>query len=294
MKPKLIKTKYGFYQYRPLPSEKTLEKYYAQKYYQNPQATSYTATYHKEEIKYFKLKTSLIFRQVIKLHKLDRLKTMLDVGCGEGWLLNRFHEAGVCVQGVDLSCFAIQKFNPHLIKYFEQGNISKILDTYSAYGKKFNLITMANVIEHVINPVELLKKAEGLLAPHGLFVLVAPNDFSLLHQYLLKHKFITRRFWEAYPDHLNYFNKESMEHFLSGQGWKIHAVVADNPIDLNLLNDNSNYIKDRFKGKNTHIYRVRTDNFLAGISEEKLLEVYTTLGSLGVGRDLSYYATRKR
>lgn len=85
-----------------------------------------------------------------------------------------------------------------------------------------------------------------------------------------------------------------MEKLLTSLGWKVHVVVADNPVDLNLLNANSNYIEDRSKGKNVHMYRVQTDNFLAGLSEEKLLELYTVLGSMGVGRDLTYYVSRKR
>ncbi|MBN1636168.1 MAG: hypothetical protein JW920_06615, partial [Deltaproteobacteria bacterium] len=119
--------------------------------------------------------------------------------------------------------------------------------------------------------------------------LVVPNDFSELHDYLLKTGKISREFWLCYPDHLSYLNKESMESFLNDMGFFVHAVVADNPIDLNLLNDNSNYIEDRTKGKNTHLFRVRMDNFLASIDEEKLLMLYEIFGSMGVGRDLTYY-----
>jgi len=77
--------------------------------------------------------------------------------------------------------------------------------------------------------------------------------------------------------------------FLSDMEIVIKSIVADNPIDLNLLNENSNYIVDKNKGKQTHLFRVRTDNFLASISEGKLLSLYEVLGSMGIGRDLNYY-----
>lgn len=83
-----------------------------------------------------------------------------------------------------------------------------------------------------------------------------------------------------------------MEKFLKDSGFSVRAVVADNPVDLNLLNDNSNYVEDRSKGENTHLFRVRMDNFLASIDEGKLLSLYEVLGTMGIGRDLNYYCQR--
>jgi hypothetical protein len=127
--------------------------------------------------------------------------------------------------------------------------------------------------------------------PRSLLVLIAPNDFSPLHEHLLEKKNISRQFWLCYPDHLSYFNKGNMSAFLADSGFFIRAIVADNPIDLNLLNDNSNYIEDKSKGKNTHFFRVRMDNFLGGIDPDGLLKIYEILGSMGVGRDLHYYCS---
>lgn len=290
MQPKLIKTKHGFYQFRPLPSEKSLRDYYARKYYQNPKGTSYTVRYTSEEIKYFRLKAALIYRQVLKLRKPSRTGTFLDVGCGEGWLLDCFFKNGFKVRGIDYSSFAIRKFHPRLVSYFEQGDVNELLEKYAETGKKSDVIVIANVIEHVLDPVKLLGKIKMLLAPGGLLAIVAPNDFSPLQKYLLRKKIVSRKYWAAYPDHISYFNKETMMRFLSKQGWDVLAVVADNPVDFDLLNPDSNYVEDRSKGKNSHMRRVKTDLFLAGLSEEKLLELYTTLGSMGAGRDLTYYA----
>ena len=38
-RPQLIKTKWGFYQYTPLPSEEELRQYYAEKYYQQAEGS---------------------------------------------------------------------------------------------------------------------------------------------------------------------------------------------------------------------------------------------------------------
>ncbi|MDA0330158.1 MAG: hypothetical protein O2958_14280 [Gemmatimonadetes bacterium] len=72
----------------------------------------------------------------------------------------------------------------------------------------------------------------------------------------------------------------------------MRAVVADNPVDLNLLNERMNYIREREKGKSVHRFRMATDLFLASLGEDALLDVYTGLGAMGVGRDLGYYCVR--
>lgn len=288
---KIRKNKWGFYQYDPLPSEKELQEFYEKKYYQEGRG-SYEIAYSEEEIAYFKLKASLIYRGTVKLSHVTEGKTLLDVGCGEGWVMDKFFQSGDSVTGLDSSRFALEKFHPHLLPFFEQGNIYDVLREKSKQQITFDFIVCANVLEHVVDPAGLLSIVRNLMHPHSLLILIVPNDFSDLHQHLLKTKKISKEFWLCYPDHLSYFNKDSMGKFLKDSGFSVRAVVADNPVDLNLLNDNSNYVEDQSKGKNTHFFRVRMDNFLASIDEEKLLSLYEVLGSMGVGRDLNYYCQR--
>jgi 2-polyprenyl-3-methyl-5-hydroxy-6-metoxy-1,4-benzoquinol methylase len=288
----VIRNRWGFYQYAPLPSEKELQEFYEKKYYQEGRG-SYEITYSEEETAYFKLAASLIYLETIKLSNGAVGKTLLDVGCGEGWIMDKFFQSGVSVAGLDFSRFALEKIHTHLLPFFEQGDIYTLLREKSQQQTLFDFVVCANVLEHVLDPVGLLSIVRNLMHPHSLLVLIVPNDFSALHAHLLKTKRISKEFWLCYPDHLSYFNKDGMEKFLKDSGFSVRAVVADNPIDLNLLNDNSNYIEDRSKGKNTHLFRVRMDNFLASIDEGKLLSLYEVLGSMGVGRDLTYYCHKR-
>ncbi len=288
--PRLIKAEYGFYQYSPLPSEEELRNYYAEKYYQEGHG-SYSVEYTDEEIEYFKLKASLIYRKASQLMDMEKTKSFIDVGCGEGWVLNEFNQRGHVVLGIDFSRHGLETFHPHLLISFEQGNIYALLKQKTESEIRFDIVLLANIVEHVVDPVKLLQKVKKIMSKEALLIIVAPNDFSPLHEHLLEQKKITKEFWLCYPDHLSYFNKESMDNLLSSLGFKVHAVVADNPVDLNLLNDNSNYVEDPSKGKITHLFRVRNDNFLASLDRDKLLEIYEILGSMGVGRDLSYYCS---
>lgn len=284
---RLIKTKWGFYQYEPKPSETELEKYYAKKYYQEGHG-SYEVSYSREELEWNKLRAWLIYREVEKLIS-KKNGDLIDIGCGEGWLSNEFYNHGWSVMGMDFSRYVIEKYHPHLLAFFKQGNIYKLMKQNIQEGKKFDMIFLGNVIEHVIDPADLLNDIKLMMYEHSMLVMVTPNDFSPLHKHLLDKKYITKKWWLAYPDHLSYFNKSSMSNLVQDLGFQIKMIVAENPIDLNLLNDNSNYIKDTSKGKNTHTFRVRMDNFMASIDREKMLCLYEVLGSMGIGRDLVYY-----
>jgi len=285
--PDLVKTEYGFWQYHPLPTQEELSVYYGQRYFQEAKG-SYAVDYLPEEIEYFRLKARLILHQIKRL-KPHGVGQLLDIGCGEGWLMEAFAQAGCKVRGIDYSRYAIDKWHPHLIDYLRQGDIYSLLKQDLQEGNTYDVVVLANVIEHVIDPVGLLDSIKPLLAPGGILLIVAPNDFSSLHDKLLKEGVIPEPFWLGFPDHLSYFNKDSMCQLLSKRGFTLLSVVADNPVDLNLLNQNSNYIVDRSKGKAIHLFRVRADNFLGSLSEDKLLDIYTAYGEMGVGRDLNYY-----
>ena len=291
--PELIRTKYGFYHYLPLPTEEELRQYYADKYYQHG-VGSYSISYCEEEIEYFKLKARLIYKKVSMLMDMKKKRSFIDIGCGEGWVLNEFEKRGNTVLGVDFSRYGVEKFHPHLLSFFEQGNIYDLLENMIEKGSRFDILMLANVIEHVIDPETLLQKIKGIMFPESLLIIIAPNDFSRLQELLIEKKKISRKFWLAYPDHLSYFNRESMGNFLSAQEFELKAVVAENPVDLNLLNDNSNYIEDPEKGKATHMFRVLADNFLADNDTDKLLQIYEILGSMGIGRDLNYYCSMSK
>lgn len=286
--PQLILTKYGYWTYEPKPSPDQLAEHYAKKYYQEGRG-SYAVSYSDEEVRYFRLRASLVFRQFSRLYKSHPNASLLDVGCGEGWIMDKFQREGFEVRGIDFSSFAIEKFHPHLRAFFQEGNIYEMLNRYFSSGQKYDVVILANVIEHVIDPVELLACLKKLLKSEGMLLIVAPNDFSVLQQELLSKKCVDSPYWLAYPEHLSYFNKESMTRLIEDQGYSLNAVVAENPIDLNLLNNHSNYIQDKSKGKAVHMLRVRTDNFLASIDEDKLLDVYNVYGRMGVGRDLNYF-----
>lgn len=287
----LHRTKWGFYQYIPPPSKQVLEEHYSKKYYQQGMG-SYSTHYTEEEITWWHVRAELI---AMALDQVQNTKSanlsLLDVGCGEGWLLDAFYKRGYAVQGFDYSNAGISRWHPHLLSFFSQGDIYSLLEDECVLGKRYDVIFLGNVIEHVIAPDALLQTFKKLLSPDGILIVVAPNDFSDLQKYLLDRGAADQPWWLSYPEHLSYFNQDSMKAFLDEAGFELKRITGDFPIELSLLTDLTNYVRDPSVGPQTHKLRMRIDNYIFKQDKNKLLDIYSILGSMGVGRNLIYFSS---
>jgi 2-polyprenyl-3-methyl-5-hydroxy-6-metoxy-1,4-benzoquinol methylase len=281
---------FGFYEVQPKPSEEELNDYYANKYYQKEESTKvnkYKKSYSQEEIRYIRNKIQQKY-QIIKSEIGDTqpLK-MLDIGCGEGHALKFFNDRNWEVMGIDYSSFALEHFYPELKECFRQGRNLEELKRLKKEGRLFNLLWMDNVLEHVINPEELLALCHELVTDDGLLMIEVPNDYSIYQQFLFEEGKIPRRHWVAPPDHLSYFSPDSLKKLSTYVGWKTVFLMTDYPIELFLSNEHSNYIKNGTVGKQAHLSRIAIENFLQeNNSPEKVNDFYRIMLEVGLGRQL--------
>ncbi len=202
------------------------------------------------------------------------------------------HQQGWEVMGIDFSREGISHWNPDMTPFFLQGNIYKLLDDINATHKHYNIIHLGNVIEHVLDPENLLLKIKEVLSSDGILIIVAPNDFSQLQNHLLLNNYVDEKYFLAYPDHISYFNKESMSMFLTELGYNIIEIISDFPIEFNLLTESTNYVKNKNIGKSVHRQRIKFENMLFEQDPQILIDIYRALGKNGLGRNLIYYCTK--
>jgi len=109
---------------------------------------------------------------------------MLDAGCGNGQLIHVYTELGAAsICGVDFG-------NTMLNLAIERAKNCKINFTHVNAGlegisnkidKQFDLINLYGVIEHLTDPLAVLKELEKLLVPNGLLLLMLPRKWSLAY-----------------------------------------------------------------------------------------------------------------
>ncbi|MBX4205632.1 class I SAM-dependent methyltransferase [Candidatus Microgenomates bacterium] len=133
--------------------------------------------YHRDE-DYKKLEGHFrnIFQTRVNLVKkfIHKKGKVLEIGCSNGTMLDIFAKDGWETWGVEPSEnaeYAIDKGHKVFQSTFEKVNLPKDI---------FDLIIMNHTLEHLENPVEIMKKANTLLTNGGLILIDVPNYGSLL------------------------------------------------------------------------------------------------------------------
>lgn len=116
------------------------------------------------------------------LDKIEELgsKTLLDLGCLDGsFALTVAHHLGLQVTGVDLTKDGIEIASDRARRYgldgvFVQGFVEDWLEKFAKEGKKFDVITFFEIIEHVEDPQKCLKLIDKVLAPGGSVLVSTP------------------------------------------------------------------------------------------------------------------------
>jgi 2-polyprenyl-3-methyl-5-hydroxy-6-metoxy-1,4-benzoquinol methylase len=143
---------------------------------------------------------------------------VLDVGGGNGWLLDLLREIDPRVrhtQIVDLDPAAAAQARAKGHEYACQR-----VEEFSS-EHRFDLVLLMNLIEHVESPRRLLSKLAGLLAPDGLVLMKTPNvdalDARLFHG----------SYWAGLhvPRHWVLFTRESFGRALAGTGLRVREFA---------------------------------------------------------------------
>ncbi|WP_298258693.1 class I SAM-dependent methyltransferase [Bradyrhizobium sp.] len=91
-------------------------------------------------------------------------------------------------------------------------------------GHDFDLIVLNQVIEHVPDPIALLKLVRSRLRPQGKVILGTPNSGSL-------NKMISGRKWLNWhiPYHLHHYNKASFKRIAEKAGYNVLSIQTVTP-----------------------------------------------------------------
>lgn len=141
--------------------------------------------------------------------------SILDVGCGSGFILGVLKKKGFRVAGVDFSPKAAE------VASIDHGVDVQIgdLESISFSEREFDVILMLHTLEHLANPRAILEEVARILSDQGRLVLQVPNIESI--QFKL---FGARWYGLDVPRHLVNYSSESLFRLLSESGFTIERV----------------------------------------------------------------------
>jgi glycosyltransferase involved in cell wall biosynthesis/ubiquinone/menaquinone biosynthesis C-methylase UbiE len=94
---------------------------------------------------------------------------VLDIGCSSGQLSNRIRELGHYVVGVD------HAEEPDVSDHVDEFMLADLDEGLPEVGGGYDVVVAADVIEHVRNPVALLREMADKVGPDGRLVISTPN-----------------------------------------------------------------------------------------------------------------------
>lgn len=277
--------RFGFYSVKPLPSKEELAAFYEQLYYQRDTG-QYSKQYSAEEVEYFQIECQVLKHlYTVTFPDSDR-REFLDVGCGEGYQADYFFQNGWQVTCVDYSDFGLTTHHPHLVPYLIKGEFEAVVSDLVPQKGQFSVVLLKNILEHVIDPSKAIQQLKRIMDDQTLLCIDVPNDYSSFQAYLLDQGF-TENTWFGPPQHLHYFQFNSLRAFLEAHGLVVVSAQAEFAIEQFLVNEHSNYAKYRELGAAAHLSRCRISNFLLRVGVEKFVRLREAYADLEFGRGIS-------
>ncbi len=138
-------------------------------------------------------------------------KSILDIGCASGYFGRQLKLKNNRVIGIDISLPAIKKAK----KVLDRAYCLDVEASPLPFKEKFDLIILTEVLEHLFQPEQTIKRLLRFLKPRGQIVISTPNISFLPHRL----RFLMGKF--TYSDqgvfdvsHIHFFNYSSLKQIL--------------------------------------------------------------------------------
>lgn len=187
----------------PCPSEKKLFELYEQ------QSGVYFEHLHGANLEGF---LDLLNKNTISKGNL------LDIGCGNGRVLE------AAVGWISVGVEPVASFAASASRF------GKVYPSLNEVSGTYEAISIVAVLEHVVDPLSLLKKAFGVAKPGALLIIEVPNGHRIDSWILDLILRISGRPWTVRtaplqtPFHLSEFSKKSLTLAVQSAGWEVEKV----------------------------------------------------------------------
>jgi methionine biosynthesis protein MetW len=163
------------------------------------------------------------------LNMLPKKGKVLDIGCFNGFLLERIVESTSCeVYGVDAATEAIKICRKKGFEVIE-ADVEKLIPFEDNF---FDAVTGLEVIEHLADTDNFLIEVKRVLKKDGFLILTTPNFFSLARRVMTMtgiNPYLEASF--TYPPHmaghLRFYTHDLLEKYLEYSGFKVLVSTSD-------------------------------------------------------------------
>lgn len=151
----------------------------------------------------------------------------LEIGCSEGHTLEWLKKIGVCNWTVGVEPYAELRANPGAIDQFFKLDIEKA--TLNLPPVSIDMILCLDVLEHLVNPWETIRRLDPLLKPGGLWIISTPNirNYRVLMDLAFSGNFEYTDSGILDRTHLRFFTRKTAIDLIECSGAKHIKTITD-------------------------------------------------------------------
>lgn len=157
-------------------------------------------------------------------------KRVLELGCGPGSITKLLAARGCSIVGVEIDPDAIKRVSSHCERVVQANLNEESWPTSVGLTEKFDVVIAADVLEHLYNPWDVLKKMSTFVSDNGYLVVSLPHaGHAAIISCLLSGDFQYRDWGLLDRTHIRFFCLKNIEDLFSRAGLKIldfHYVIT--------------------------------------------------------------------
>lgn len=165
-----------------------------------------------------------VFIALVK--NIDSVRSICDLGCGNGHISGRLAALGYEVTGIDASTSGIHiaRRTYTTVDFFQaliDHNLSKTINR-----GPFDLVISSDVIEHLYRPSDLLEAARSLLKPQGHILIGTPYHGYLKNLVLAATGKMDGHFSALHDGgHIKFFSVKTLSNLMTSHGFEDHSFT---------------------------------------------------------------------
>jgi SAM-dependent methyltransferase len=166
--------------------------------------------------------------------------SLVDIGCGDGSFLKHAKDKISMTVGIEpsvrFSTLAIQQGYDVINDYVSSS--AKVTENF------FDTFISRQVFEHLSDPLDVLLGIKAMLNQNAIGLIEVPNGYRSM---------LKKRFYDFFPDHLNYYSVNSLVALATAAGFNVINCLESfggDYLELWLRNDDEKFVEKRINDIN--------------------------------------------
>jgi len=145
---------------------------------------------------------------------------VLDVGCGAGGLGPGLRAAGATeIVGIEV----VEPAAELAREVFDHVHVAPVEEALDDVAGPFDTVLCLDVLEHLVDPADVLRRLRGIAAPGATLQVSVPNarHLSLVRDLLFRGTFGYADWGHRDTTHLRWFTRRDLIELVSDCGWEV-------------------------------------------------------------------------